>query len=680
MRLKLLPKFVISLVLLGAFLATALSIFSYTTTKERMESEYAKSAYEGCNTIASMLSLEDVKTIISEGGDNTDAYKKNYDLFNKLKKKGDITFLSLVVPDEDSVTFYIDSLVEEMGDDPANQIPYGSDILYVEAASDEKDLENYRTIWNLYRMNTGTKDPVVTDNAYGYNYTMVAPILDENGMAIAEVQYIIDMNDVRIYVRSFLYKMLGISLGVVVLALLAYILFVVKNVTKPIGQLDKFTKDITDSGVFEKQQITMRTGDEIESLSKSFNFMLLKLDDYIQNLTKITAEKERIGAELNVATKIQADMLPSIFPAFPRNGEFDVYASMDPAKEVGGDFYDFFMVDDRHLALVMADVSGKGVPAALFMVISKTLLKNNAMQGISPSEVLYKTNNELCQGNDEMMFVTVWLGILDIETGDLTYANGGHEYPAVMRAGGDFELVVENHDLVLAAMEGVPFNEYSMHLNPGDRLFVYTDGVPEATSTENELYGTDRMLEILNRHKTSTLEEMLKGVRADIDEFAVGAPQFDDITMLGFDYMGAKKVELTVPATDEELVHIQSVIEAELEKNNCNPATTVSIMIAVEEIFVNIAHYAYQNEPDESKHKAIVNILVDGNPKTITMEFIDQGIPYNPLEKEDPDITLSAEERGIGGLGIYMVKQSMDDVRYVHEDGCNKLTLIKTIE
>ncbi len=451
-----------------------------------------------------------------------------------------------------------------------------------------------------------------------------------------------------------------------------------KSISNPINNLTTRVQEISGENLDFKYDF--KASGETHILATSFETLTKSLKKYISEITEITAEKERIGAELNVATKIQADMLPSIFPAFPRNGEFDVYASMDPAKEVGGDFYDFFMVDDRHLALVMADVSGKGVPAALFMVISKTLLKNNAMQGISPSEVLYKTNNELCQGNDEMMFVTVWLGILDIETGELTYANGGHEYPAVMRAGGDFELVIEEHDLVLAAMEGVPFKEHSIKLNPGDRLFVYTDGVPEATSTENELYGTDRMLDILNANKTNSLENMLKSVRADIDKFAVGAPQFDDITMLGFDYMGAKKVELTVPATDEELVHIQSVIETELEKNNCNPATTVSIMIAVEEIFVNIAHYAYQDEPDQSKHTAIVNILVDGEPKKISMEFIDRGIPYNPLEKEDPDITLSAEERGIGGLGIYMVKQSMDEVRYVHEDGCNKLTLIKTIE
>lgn len=243
-------------------------------------------------------------------------------------------------------------------------------------------------------------------------------------------------------------------------------------------------------------------------------------------------EKERIGAELHVATQIQASMLPCTFPAFPEYEEFDVFASMNPAKEVGGDFYDFFLVDKDHLALVMADVSGKGVPAALFMMITKTLLKNAAQAGLSPSQVLEKVNNQLLENNEAEMFVTVWMGVYEISTGKLIAANAGHEYPAVKRAGGRFELFKDRHGFVLAGMENTRYREYEMELHAGDILFVYTDGVPEAADENDRLYGAQRMLDALNRNENAGSEELTNEVKKDIDNFIGNAMQFDDITML----------------------------------------------------------------------------------------------------------------------------------------------------
>lgn len=243
-------------------------------------------------------------------------------------------------------------------------------------------------------------------------------------------------------------------------------------------------------------------------------------------------EKERIGAELHVATQIQSSMLPCIFPAFPEYQEFDIYASMNPAKEVGGDFYDFFLVDRDHLALVIADVSGKGVPAALFMMISKTLLKNAAQAGLSPKEALQKVNNQLLESNEAEMFVTVWLGIYEISTGKLTAANAGHEYPALKRADGRFELYKDRHGFVLAGMENTRYREYELQLDEGDILFVYTDGVVEATDRDNQLYGAERMLDALNRRTDAGPQELLEDVKADIDGFVGDAMQFDDVTMM----------------------------------------------------------------------------------------------------------------------------------------------------
>ena len=264
----------------------------------------------------------------------------------------------------------------------------------------------------------------------------------------------------------------------------------------------------------------------------------MEINDYIDHLTEVTAEKERMGAELNIATQIQASMLPCIFPAFPDRNEFDIYASMDPAKEVGGDFYDFFLIDEDHIALVMADVSGKGVPAALFMVIAKTLLKNTAQSGISPKEVLSQVNTQLCENNEAEMFVTVWLGIMQISTGHMVCANAGHEYPAIRRVGGQYELLHDKHGFVLAGMEGSRYREYEITLEKGDSLFVYTDGVPEATNAENELFGTDRMLEALNQNPDAASEEVIREVQKAMEVFVKQAPQFDDITMLSMIYKG----------------------------------------------------------------------------------------------------------------------------------------------
>ena len=240
--------------------------------------------------------------------------------------------------------------------------------------------------------------------------------------------------------------------------------------------------------------------------------------------------------ELNMATEIQASMLPSIFPAFPERKEFDLYASMDPAKEVGGDFYDFFMIDDDHLGVVIADVSDKGVPAALFMMISKTIIQNYAMLGIRASEVLMRANDALCAQNKTEMFVTVWVGILELSTGKMNCANAGHEYPALYR-NGRFELFKDKHGFVLGGMDGMMYRDYEIQFNKGDKIFVYTDGVPEATSANKELFGTDRMIEALNT-KVASPEETLKIVRASVDAFVGGAEQFDDLTMVCVEYRG----------------------------------------------------------------------------------------------------------------------------------------------
>ena len=285
----------------------------------------------------------------------------------------------------------------------------------------------------------------------------------------------------------------------------------------------------------------IRTGDEVEHLNLVMAQMEKDLSVYMEDLTRVTKEEVRVRTELDMASQIQKGVLPDSFPAFPDREEFGLYASMEPAKEIGGDFYDFFLIDDDHLCLVIADVSGKGVPAALFMMASKIILADNAIMGKSPSEILYDSNNAICANNKLEMFVTVWIGILEISTGKLSAANAGHEYPALKKADGGFAIFNDKHGFVLGGQEGVKYKEYEIRLAPGDKLFVYTDGVPEAQDPDGNMYRVDRMISALNEDPDASPEQILGTVRGSIRRFVREAEQFDDLTMLCLEYKRSKK-------------------------------------------------------------------------------------------------------------------------------------------
>lgn len=335
-------------------------------------------------------------------------------------------------------------------------------------------------------------------------------------------------------------KIMILSLAALLALLSGIALWQGKRIVRPLNTMTQHISEIKGENLEFKMEDTYRTGDEIEILAESFADMSRTTIEYIDRVRTVTAEKERIGAELNMAARIQNSMLPHIFPPFPERDEFDLYASMDPAKEVGGDFYDFFLVDEDHLCTVIADVSGKGIPAALFMMVSKLIVQSYALLGQSPGEILTSANDAICSNNTAEMFVTVWVGILEISTGKLTAANAGHEFPALMRAGGEFELFMDKHGFVVGGLEGVKYKQYELQLEPGDKLFVYTDGVAEATDANNELFGTDRMLAALNTAKDQGPKELLQSVRQSIDDFVKDAEQFDDLTMLCMEYRGPK--------------------------------------------------------------------------------------------------------------------------------------------
>ena len=308
-------------------------------------------------------------------------------------------------------------------------------------------------------------------------------------------------------------------------------LFVAGRIVRPVEHMTTRIGEISGNDLEFSMEEVYKTNDEIEVLAEAFEILSKRTRKYITEITEITREKERIGTELELAQKIQANMLPNIFPAFPDRPEFDIYAAMIPAKEVGGDFYDFFLLDEDHLGLVIADVSGKGVPAALFMMMSKILLSNYAAVCAKPSQVLELTNDAVCRNNEEEMFVTVWIGILELSTGKVTASNAGHEYPMICRDG-KFELLKDKHGFVIGGMEGVKYKDYEFTLKKGDTLFLYTDGVAEASDSSDRLFGTERMLEVLNAEPEARPHQILGNMKKAVDEFVGKASQFDDLTML----------------------------------------------------------------------------------------------------------------------------------------------------
>ena len=389
-------------------------------------------------------------------------------------------------------------------------------------------------------------EPTVSRTELGWLSSAGEPVVTSAGESCAVVFVDIDMTDIVKDTIRFTVLMVFLCVIIILFAGIFVSKRIKARVSSPIEQLTEATHRFGngDDG-YDKDNIVkldIHTGDEIEELYNATRFMQKSIINYMENLTRVTAEKERIGAELHVATQIQSSMLPCIFPPFPDRHEIDIYATMTPAKEVGGDFYDFFMVDDRHLAIVMADVSGKGVPAALFMVIGKTLIKDHTLPGRDLGEVFTEVNNILCENNNNGMFITAFEGVLDLVTGEFRYVNAGHEKPFIYRKGEGYEAYQVPPGFVLAGLEDIPYQEQVIWLNVGDRIFQYTDGVVEATDKNYQLYGMERLDNVLNAKCTDcNPEQTLQLVKEDIDAFVGAVDQFDDITMLCLEYK--KKME-----------------------------------------------------------------------------------------------------------------------------------------
>ncbi|MBE6741712.1 MAG: hypothetical protein E7570_05335 [Ruminococcaceae bacterium] len=685
---KSLRKKAVSVVLIAAAIFSVIAVsISAVFYGYNMFSHYKLLAEQLADTAASEMSAEDIVYYYNEAKalgydddkyNNDEAYRKQYDekanalkdetyeeMLNTLfifgdqsKDRNDIEYIYVQVIEGDSVTYIFDA------DHTDEQYQLGTVRPVSDSLKGTKGLEN------------GIPAFISNNPDDGWLCSCMRPIKDANGKPVALVGVDISMSKVVKEAIIYFFTLIIIMLLTVGLITIILLRGVDKALVKPINLLSAATrtfvedkgKTITEPSAISRLEI--KTGDEIKLLCDSIQQMERDINDYIANLTEVTAEKERIGAELELATRIQADMLPNIFPAFPYKSEFDVYASMTPAKEVGGDFYDFFLIDDTHLALVIADVSGKGIPAALFMMMSKILIQNAATSGKTPGEALSLVNSQICSNNREEMFVTVWLGIVDLESGLLTAANAGHEKPIIKSAHGNFEFINDKNGFVIGGMSGLKYKNYEIQLEKGSKLFVYTDGVAEATNSNDELFGIERTLRALNEAKDCSTQKILENVKKRVDEFVGDAPQFDDLTMLCFEYVGSDN-EIKVDATIENVEAVLDFVNKQIENTPFDDKAKHHIDIAIDEIVSNVARYAYADGTGS------VSVKTESDNEGLTITVTDSGIAYNPLEKADPDITLSAEERGIGGNGIFIVKRIMDSVTYEYKDGKNILKMKK---
>ena len=532
----------------------------------------------------------------------------------------------------------------------------GEHISTIGITPDEIMLEG-KTATQLYRTNI-INDETDFSEEYIYVFTFVEGYCIIAAMPFAEAML---MRDASLYTSIFM-------LILIFAALFIFIYFLIKKVI--INNLQKINGTLSEiTGGNLNVKVDVRSNAEFSSLSDDINSTVSTLKKYIAEAAA------RIDKELEYAKQIQLSALPSVFPD---TEDYSVFAQMIAAKEVGGDFYDFYSFDDNTVFFLAADVSGKGIPAAMFMMTAKTIIKDLAERGLSVDEIFTLANEKLCENNESGMFVTAWIGKFDISTGKLSFANAGHNPPVIVHANGECEYLKTRPGFVLAGMEGIKYRENEITLSKGDRIFLYTDGVTEATDINETLYGEERLQSYIDKNRNLNAEDLLSGLKEDIDKFAGDAPQFDDITMLVFDYKKKEETamkEKVFTAKKETLPEVMRFTEECLENFECPMKSSMAICVAVEEIFINVASYAY---PDGDGN-ATLSLGFDENERLMTLVIKDNGVPFNPLERAEPDITLSADEREIGGLGIFITKKTMDTVSYAYENGENILTMTKKI-
>lgn len=459
--------------------------------------------------------------------------------------------------------------------------------------------------------------------------------------------------------------------GLILMVILCYLL--IRHMIRPLNEFAQSAMEIA-RGNFSAELPNSKSSYEMRSLHNSFSFMQKSLQNYIDELRVTTANKERIESELRIAHDIQMGMVPKIFPPFPKRNDIDLYAKLVPAKEVGGDLYDFF-IEENKLHFIIGDVSGKGVPASLVMAVICRLFRTVASSIHIPSHILNILNNAISESNESNMFCTAFVGILDLDTGHLQYCNAGHNPPVIVTAKGETQMLPVIPNLAMGIWEGFEYQDQECFIEKGTNIFLYTDGVNEAENTDKELYGEDRMLQFLSKHHASKPHDIIEGIYNDVKQYTAGAEQNDDITMLCCSCILSPNISdgkrLVMSNDVADIAMMTEFIENFCEEYQLPTDICFKLNLALEEAVSNVMKYAY---PENEKHEII--LTVNKNDGSIVFELTDSGIAFDPTLVEDADVALSAEERTIGGLGIFLIRKIMKSVEYKREGEKNVLTMI----
>ena len=650
-------KLAILVTLFSLVLCIAIGVFSYLVSWREYTDFYSQKAQETARMAATLVDGDRIGTYL-ETGETDEYYEYLRTVFNNIKQEQNVLYLYIFKPGETSFTYILEAQIPS--DDPENISQMGDIYEYQEA-----EIENL--LPDVAAKKPSTEKLIARNTAYGAGVMAWAPVLDSDGNVAAYVEADLSLDMVISMLRDYVINLILICCAIILAGGLVLIAINRRLVARPMAQLTRNVLEFASGENLAYPTDAIQTGDEIQALSEAFGKMAKDIDTYTQNLASVAADKERIATELSLATDIQISLLPRDFPAFPGREEFDVYARLQPAKVVGGDFYDFFLIDPQHLGVVVGGVSGRGIPAALFMVVAKTIIKNQLMTGMQVAEAMSIINTRLYENKaKDDVIVRAFVGVLSTRDGSFEYVNAGQKQPLLMRKGGTYEFLKGQEMTPLAQTENVSYRNMSLKLRQGDQLVICSEGLEQALNPAGQVYGPERLRKGLNsqRTKSANLKETVDFLCGDVMVFEEGSQQEDDITVLALGYYKGDKAraEISVAPQEEEFLKVQRFLRRQLEENGLAGPFYAHLSVAVEEAF------ALAIAQMETRREITVQCALESGMGRLVIVSI-----YYDGPQKDPFETLSGPQRD----AIAFMRRSMDRVDYTYQDGKNCIILEK---
>lgn len=670
-------RMISGIILWFLLLTVIVGAIGYIKFTDSLTQEYNASAFRTAESAAVLVDGDKIdeylETEKSRDGSSEnrfvgEEYSDRWERMNTLCQEQDVTLIYVIKVDKSDYGRF--ESVFNTVNTKSGYTPWA--VGYVRETTNEEYRKIYRDIYEN-RLQQGTVVRTEGLNGNEAHITSLIPIKNSAGSVSAILCVERPMEELALGRREYLENVLLATLVLTVASSVCLAFYIKRHFAKPIEKISKeATRFAQEPTLFDKTKLeNISEIREVRTLAESIGKMESDTLRYMEELTQATAERERMSVELSLAATIQTNMLPSKFPPYPHRKDLDVYATMDAAKEVGGDFYDFYLLDNDRFAFLVADVSGKGIPAALFMMRAKMTIQALAESGADVHVILSEANGRLCEENDAGMFVTTWLGIVDMKTGILSYSNAGHNPPLLKCGRGAFDYVKTHSNFILAGIDGAVYQKREIQLLPGDEIFLYTDGVTEAVNKRGELFGEVRLRESLNGITEETAKSRCRAVKSSLEGFVGDTEQFDDITTLSVRFNSFQDDESIITQADAgSTERVWEFINRQTKKAELSSKITNRAQIVVDEIYSNIQLYS---------GATMAQVFCRVESDRIILTFKDDGIPYNPFISQKPDVTLPLEDRELGGLGILMVKKMSSELSYAYEDGYNVLTVtIKT--